>query len=169
MCRRQSAQSLLHLEQKHQPVAFALVPMLADQSGQMQIVRSQGQANFLLGLAAGAGVRRFTAVLVQFASAGAPQTEIWLLCALHQKNLVLFVEAVEQRGDLVRHRHGQTMSGSAADATLNLPKLENVLSRWQHLTLDTRARLPDTEPRMSQSVHGKFGAGQKARASFDLP
>ena len=103
MCRRQRAQSLFHLEQEHQPMALALVAMLAHQSGKVQIARSKRQANFLLRFTASASIGRFPAFLVKFPAAGAPQAEIWLLRPLQQQNFVLLVEAIEQGGNFVRH------------------------------------------------------------------
>src|ERR1035438_1495485 len=58
MNRRQGGQFPLHLEQEHQPMALALIPVLAGQAGQVQVGRRKRYAEFLLRLAAGAGIGR---------------------------------------------------------------------------------------------------------------
>ena len=82
-------------------MGLALVAMLADHAGQMQICRAKLLANFLFRLATGAGVRRLAEVHLQFAAARAPEAAVRLLAALQQKNVVLLIEAIEQRGDFV--------------------------------------------------------------------
>ena len=58
-----------------------------------------------LRLADGAGERRFAFVLMQFAAGRAPQAAVGFLRAFEQQHVVAPVEAVEQRGDLVRKYH----------------------------------------------------------------
>ena len=79
MQRRHVRQSRFDLEQEHQPMTLALVAVLADQAGEVQIGNCQGQPQFLLRLAARAGVRRFALVLMQLSSAGTPKSEIRFL------------------------------------------------------------------------------------------
>jgi len=85
--------------------------MLADESGQMQIRRRKFQSNFLMRLAAGAGVRRFAEVHLQLAAAGTPAAAIRLLRAFEQKDFAALIEAVEQRGDFIGQRHGESVEG----------------------------------------------------------
>ena len=95
-----------HLEQEHQPVALALVAMLARQPRQVQVRHGKAQAQLFLRLAAGAGVRRFPRMRMELAAARAPQAEVGLLGALQQQHLVALIEAIEQRRNSVGHyRH----------------------------------------------------------------
>ena len=54
--RRHRLQARFYLEQKHQPMCPALITVFTDETGQMQIRRPNFDAQFLFGLAAGAGV-----------------------------------------------------------------------------------------------------------------
>jgi len=103
---RQCFQARLDLEQKHEPVRPALVTVLADEAGQMQIFRPQRQPGFLMRFAAGASVGRFAAVHFQLPTAGAPEAAVRFLRAFKQQHLVMLAETVEQRGDFVGQNHG---------------------------------------------------------------
>lgn len=82
MRRRYAGDPLRHLEEKHQPVSLPEVTVFADKPGQMQVRRRDSQSGFLLGLAAGAGVRRFAGLGLQFASRRAEVSPVRLLRAL---------------------------------------------------------------------------------------
>jgi hypothetical protein len=86
-------------------MGMALVTVLAHHAGQMQIRHGKLHANLLFRLAAGAGVRGFAEVHLQLAAARTPKASIWFLRALQQKDVVLLVEAIKQRGDFVGQRH----------------------------------------------------------------
>ena len=83
----------------------ALIAVLAHEAGQMQVSGRERERCFLVRLAAGAGVRRFAEVGIQFAAAGTPQAEIGFLRALQQEHVIALVENVEQRRDFVGQRH----------------------------------------------------------------
>src|SRR6267154_1221497 len=87
-------------------MTLALVAVLADQAGEVQVGNRQRQPQFLLRLAARAGVRRFALVLMQLPAAGTPKSEIRFLSAFQQEHLVCLVETIEQRSDLIGQRHG---------------------------------------------------------------
>ena len=112
---RQRFQLCLHLKQKHQPMRPALITMFADETGQMQIHRAHLNAEFLPGLAAGAGIRRFADVHFQLAAARTPETAIRLPRALKQQYLIPLIEAVKQRGDFVRQCHQTEFQISSAE------------------------------------------------------
>ena len=57
MIRRQRFESWQDLEQEHQPMRLALIPVFADDASQVQIARPKSQGNFLLRFAASARVR----------------------------------------------------------------------------------------------------------------
>ena len=102
---RQRRQLLPHLEQEHEPMRLALVPVLAHHARQVQIRRRQFHAHLLLRLATGARIGRFPDVHLQLAAARAPETAVRLLGPLQQQHLVLLIKAIEQRGDFVGQRH----------------------------------------------------------------
>ena len=79
--------------------------------GQLQL-----QPEFLPGLTAGADVGRLAEVGVQLSSAWAPEAPVGLLRPFQQENLVLLVEAVEQRRYFVRQNHEPAQPGSAGGA-----------------------------------------------------
>lgn len=103
--RRLRRQLLLHFKQKHQPMRLPLEAMLAHHAGQMQIRRGKLHADFLLRLAASARVRGFADVHLQLAATRAPKAAVRFLRPLQQKDVVLLVEAVEQRGNFVGQNH----------------------------------------------------------------
>lgn len=83
-------------------MTLAEIAVLADEPGQVQIRRGQFHAQFLLRLAAGAGVGRLTGIGVQLPAAWAPKAEIRLLRTLQQQHLIPLIKAIEQRGDFIR-------------------------------------------------------------------
>lgn len=83
----------------------SLKAMFAHDSGQMQIVRLNGQGQFLHRFPAGAGVRRFAFGRVQLASGRTPQPAIRLLCPFQQQHFVTLVKAIKQSRDFVGKRH----------------------------------------------------------------
>jgi hypothetical protein len=102
---RQFLKARPDLEQKHQPMGLSLVTAFADQAGQMQVRRTQGNANFLPGFAAAAGKGRLARGHFKLAAARAPEAAVGLLRAPHQEHFIRAIEAVEQRGDFVGQRH----------------------------------------------------------------
>lgn len=105
MGRGDGIEAAMDLEKEHQPVGLALGALLADQAGQVQIRRGNGETDFLRSFAAGAGIRRLALIGQQFAAAGAPKAAIGFLGALHQKDFILLIEAVKQSGDVIRFAH----------------------------------------------------------------
>ena len=79
--RRQGIQQPPDLEEEHEPVSFALVAMLANQAGEMELARLNLNAQFFLGLPTSTSIRRLAKVRSQFASRGAPKTKIGVLGA----------------------------------------------------------------------------------------
>src|ERR1035437_3486017 len=84
--------------------------MFADESGQVQIRRRESQPDFLVRLAAGAGVRGFAEIHFQFAAARTPQAAIRLLRAFEQQDFPAIVEAIQQRSDFIRQSHGRSLN-----------------------------------------------------------
>ena len=84
--------------------AYNQVELLHDATAHAEMLAIT-QAEFLLRLALGAGIRRFAVFGVQLAAARAPQAEIRLLGALQQKDFVPFIETVKQGGDFVGQSH----------------------------------------------------------------
>ena len=97
-------------------MTLSLVSMFTHDPGEVQIGVGQLKIQFFKRFAAGACIRRFTLSRMQFAAARAPETEVRFLGALQQEHVVLLIEDVKQRGDLVRKRHAinyqQLMQGS---------------------------------------------------------
>ena len=116
--RRQRGQPRLHLKQEHQPVGLALITMLADEAGQVQVRRLDFDAEFLLRLAAGAGVGRFAGVHLQLAAARAPEAAVRLLRAFEQQHFIAPVEAIQQRGGFVGQNHGCKFQISDAECRM---------------------------------------------------
>lgn len=98
---REFCEFFTDFKQEHQPVRLALKTVLAHHAGQMQIRRRKRHANLLLRLPAGADVRRFADVHLEFSAAGTPKTAVRFLGTLEQEDLVTLVEAVEQCGDFI--------------------------------------------------------------------
>ena len=92
-------------------MALALVGALGDGAGQMQIRRRQLHPHFLPRLAARARVGRLAGLGVQFAAARTPQPQIWLPRPFQQEHLVGFIEAIKQRGKLMRQRGKDAVCG----------------------------------------------------------
>lgn len=90
---------------------LALVTMLADDAGEVQVARTQPQAGFLPRLATGASVRRLTHIGAELPAARTPEAPVGRLRPLQQQDFVAFVEAVEQRGDFVGQRHAGSEAG----------------------------------------------------------
>ena len=109
---REGFELRLYLKQEHKPVRVALITVLADKAGEMQVAWLKVQAGFFAGLAAGAGIGGFAFVRVQFAAARTPETAIRLLGAFEQEDFIALVEAVEQRGDFVGQLHAASETGT---------------------------------------------------------
>ena len=100
MRRRQRFQFHLYLEQEHQPMRLPLKPMLADQSGQVQVGGFQHQPRLFMRLPTGAHIRRFPNLHLQLAPARTPKAAIRLLRPLEQQYIIALIKTIEQRGDL---------------------------------------------------------------------
>ena len=88
-------------------MALALIAVFARQAGQVQVGRRERQTEFLLGLAAGAGVGRFACIRVEFPAARAPQAQVRLLRPFEKQHLIALVEAIQQGRQLVRQFHAR--------------------------------------------------------------
>src|SRR4051794_27023876 len=75
---RRILQSSLYLKQEHQPMRLTFVSVFADDPRQVKVAWLQLQSHLLLPFPAGATVRRFTNLRVQFPSARTPQTQVRL-------------------------------------------------------------------------------------------
>ena len=106
MVRGQSGQAGLDFKQKHEPMGLTLIAVLADEAGEMEVGGSDGQAGFLAGFPAGAGIGGFALVEFELAAEGAPKAAIRLLGALQQEDVVALVKGVNQGGDFVGQNHG---------------------------------------------------------------
>jgi hypothetical protein len=82
------------------------VAVLADKAGKMKVGMGKLQTKLFPGFSARARVWRLAVIHVELAAAGAPKAAVWFLCALEQKNFVLFVEAVEERRNFVGKGQG---------------------------------------------------------------
>lgn len=82
-------------------MSSALIPRFANDSGQMQVRRAQIRSHLLFSLPTCAHPRRFPELSFEFASGGAPETLIGVLCSLQQKDASAAVKAVKQRGYFV--------------------------------------------------------------------
>src|SRR5438477_5204739 len=98
---RQCVELRLDLEEEHEPVRLSCVAMLTYQPSQVQVARLQRQAQLLLSLSAGAGIRRLACGRVEFSAARAPEALVRLLGAVQQQHFILLIEAVKQSGDLI--------------------------------------------------------------------
>ena len=79
---------------------LALITVLTDETGQVQVGWLEHHANFLVRFAASTCVGRFAEVHLELAAARAPEAAIRLLRAFEQQDFVALIENVEQRGDL---------------------------------------------------------------------
>ena len=86
-------------------MGVAGVTNFADDAGEAGFAFGDVQGDFFVGFAAGAAVRGFAFVDVEFAAGRAPEAEVGLLGAFHEQDFVVVVEAVEERGDFVRQSH----------------------------------------------------------------
>ena len=121
MGRRQRFQLRLHFKQKHQPVCPALVTVLADDAGQMEVRGVNFNAEFLRRFATGASVGRFANVHFQFATARAPETAVRFLRAFEQEHVVALVEAIKQRRNFMRQCHSQNFKFRMANVECKIP------------------------------------------------
>jgi hypothetical protein len=108
------------LEEEHQPVGLTLIPAFTHHRGEVEIRGGDLDAQFLESLPTGAGVGGFADILMQFASAGAPEPAIGFLGTLQQQDIVRCVEAVEKRRNLVGQAHGQRMTADAGAGKLRI-------------------------------------------------
>ncbi len=108
---REMAKASFDLEEEHQPVGLSQIAVFAHEPGEVEFLGDDMDAQFLLGLPTGAGVRRLADFLVELSTGRTPEPLIGLLCALQKQDFVRLVEAIEQGGDLVGQRHGERMGG----------------------------------------------------------
>ena len=102
-------------KQENVPVRVALVAILADEPGEVQVAGCDFQSGFLLCLAAGARVGGLAPCDLDLAAGRYPTSKIWRLVALEQEEPVVWVEAVEQRGQFVWQRHRAYCAGCRGD------------------------------------------------------
>ncbi len=112
---RQGLNLDLHLEQKHQPMRASLIPIFADDSRQVQITGSAQEPRFFARFAAGTDVRGFAEIHLQLAARGAPEAAVGFLRPLQQQDLILRIEAIQQRGDFVRQTHRENFKRRKAN------------------------------------------------------
>ena len=111
---RNRSEAWLHLEQEHEPVGLSLVAVLADESGEVQVSRCEGEADFLVGFATSTGIGRLASLGVELAAAGTPESAVGFLRAFEQEHVAALIETVEERGDLVGQRHARSEAGRRA-------------------------------------------------------
>lgn len=80
----QLGEARLDLKEKHQPMGFALITVLADEAGEVEIGGRELQAGLLTGLAEGTGVRAFACVSLQFAARRTKEAAVRIVPAFHQ-------------------------------------------------------------------------------------
>src|SRR5581483_12032302 len=97
-------------------MALSLVSLLRNDSGQVQVRRSDLQAHLLPRLAAGAGIRRLAALRVQLPAARTPQPQIGLLRPFEQQHFIALIKTIEQGGDFVRQVHGERARNGQSQA-----------------------------------------------------
>src|SRR5437899_12857966 len=105
------------------------VTMFTDDPGQVKLATPHAQTQFLSRLAAGAGIWRLARLGLQLAAAGAPQPAVRLAGALQQQHLVPLIEAVKERGDLVREGHSLFLNPSESVAQFSTPAVSPASSR----------------------------------------
>ena len=115
MDRWQGSEACFDFKKKNQPVRLDLVAVFAYHSEQMQVGRLKFQTDFLLRLAAGAGIRGFADFLDQLSARRTPAAAVRFLRPFQQENFVSLVEAIEQRRDLVGQRHRGNFEGQIAN------------------------------------------------------
>ena len=93
----------------------AFVAVLADEPGEVKVAGRDLQSGFFVGFAAGARVGRLAAGDLDLAAGRHPPAKVWRLVALEQEELVVWVEAVEQRGQFVWQRHRAYCAGCRGD------------------------------------------------------
>src|SRR6266700_5131003 len=126
---RHGCQSAHYLKQEQQPMAPALIAVLADDPSQVQGGGRNDQAKLLLRFPAGAGVGRFTFMSVKFPTARAPEAEVGFLRPLQQQHVVLLIKAVEQGGDLIGQRHGSNTYRKRRPGTSATSEARQISSR----------------------------------------
>lgn len=92
-------------------MALAEVTVFAHQTGEVEIVRLQRDAQLFAGFTAAAGMGRFADPGFQFASTRTPQPLVGFLGSFEQQHIILRVKAVEQGRDPVGQRHCPSESG----------------------------------------------------------
>jgi len=102
---RELFQFWFEFKEKHEPVRVTLVTVFAHEAGEVEVRRQKIQARFLARFPGGTRVGRFADLGLEFTAARAPTAEVGRLGALEQEDFIAGVEAVKQRGDLVRQRH----------------------------------------------------------------
>ena len=106
MCHGQTGETRFYFEEEHQPVRLADVAVLAHEAREMEVSRLNFDAEFFPGLAARRGVGRLATGSVELSATGTPKAKCRFLGAFHQQHAILFVETIEQRGNLVgKGRH----------------------------------------------------------------
>ena len=93
----------------------AFVAVLADEPGEVKVAGRDLQSGFFVGFAAGARVGRLAAGDLDLAAGRHPPAKVWRLVALEQEEPVVWVEAVEQRGQFVWQRHRAYCAGCRGD------------------------------------------------------
>lgn len=83
-------------------MGLAGVTVLAYDPRKMEVGGLDLNAEFLPGLAARCRVRRLAAGRVELSTTRTPEAQVRLLRPLHQEHAILFVEAIQQRCNLVR-------------------------------------------------------------------
>jgi hypothetical protein len=111
MRRRQRREARLQFKQKHQPMRLTRETFLADQAREMEIVGLKREAKLLTSLASRTGMGGFSVRSVEFAAGRAPKSFIGGPHPMEEKDLIPLIEAVKQRGNLVRQTHRRTVIG----------------------------------------------------------
>ena len=86
-------------------MGLALIPVLADEAGEVKVGGGQFRADLLGGFTAGTGIGGFADVHLQFTATGTPKAAIGFLGALEKKNLASLIETIEEGGNFIGQRH----------------------------------------------------------------
>ena len=113
--RRELVEAWLNFKKENVPVRVSLVAVFANEAGEVQVAGCDFQSGFLLCLAAGAHVGGLAPCDLDLAAGRYPTSKIWRLVALEQEEPVVWVEAVEQRGQFVWQRHRAYCAGCRGD------------------------------------------------------
>ncbi len=95
----------LEFVEKHEPVGGSKIAMFTHNSREVQFPGSYLEADLFEGFTTGTGVGGFSDVGAKFTSEWAPESAIRFLGSLHQQDLVLRVESVDERRDFVGQVH----------------------------------------------------------------